>query len=290
MYGNLPPAVRYLIVGAGIHGLSTAWQLAAQLRASGLGDGSDVVVLDKTGVGAGASGIACGVIRNNYFQPAMRRLMAHSVSVWESDPSNFAYHPVGYMQISHEAMHADVASIYEQQQAIGYPSTFVEGASQCQAYMAGMFDDWQAEGITSILHEHRGGYAHNLAALQGLAAKVEAAGVRILDGVRVTGLDLAGGAVEAVQTDQGGSAASSSWSRPARGPVTCGRCSTCRSGSASATAPVDCTRIDRCGATGSCRRAPSRSTRARSLTGPATRRRSCTSTPTLPCTTRRASS
>ncbi len=203
MYVTLPPAVRYLIVGAGIHGLSTALHLATELCARDLGDGTDIVVLDKTAVGAGASGIACGVIRNNYFQPAMRRLMAHSVSGWETDPQAFAYHPVGYMQISHEAMHADVASIYEQQQAIGYPSTFVEGEAQCRAYMREMFDDWRAEGITSILHEKRGGYAHNMAALQGLAAKVEAAGVRILSGVRVTGIDLSGGAVETVHTDQG---------------------------------------------------------------------------------------
>jgi len=33
-------------------------------------------VVDKSGIASGASGIACGVIRNNYFQPAMRRLMA----------------------------------------------------------------------------------------------------------------------------------------------------------------------------------------------------------------------
>ena len=38
--------------------------------------GERIVVLDKTGVGAGASGIACGVVRNNYFQPAMQELMA----------------------------------------------------------------------------------------------------------------------------------------------------------------------------------------------------------------------
>ena len=33
-------------------------------------------MVDKTGVAAGASGIACGVVRNNYFQPAMQELMA----------------------------------------------------------------------------------------------------------------------------------------------------------------------------------------------------------------------
>ena len=203
MYGSLPTEVRYLIVGAGIHGLSTAWHLAQSLRASGQGDGSEVVVLDKTAIGSGASGIACGVIRNNYFQPAMRRLMAHSVDVWESDPQAFAYHPVGYLQLGPEAMRADVASIYAQQQEIGYPSTYVEGEAACTAYMQDMFDDWQAQGVTCLLHEHRGGYAHNLAALQGLAAKAEAAGVRIHTGVRVTGLDVTGGAVRSVHTDQG---------------------------------------------------------------------------------------
>src|SRR5690348_18135310 len=131
----LPSHVKYVIVGAGIHGLSTAWHLGENLRTSGKGSGKDVLVIDKTGIAAGASGIACGVVRNNYFQPAMRRLMAHSVSVWESDPEAFSYHPVGYMQISPEVMHDDVATIHEQQQAIGYPSTFVEGADESRWYL-----------------------------------------------------------------------------------------------------------------------------------------------------------
>ena len=84
-------------------------------------------MIDKSGIGSGASGIACGVVRNNYFQPAMRELMDHSVEVWESDPEAYSYHPVGYMQISPELTREDVGSIYEQQKSIGYPSTFVEG-------------------------------------------------------------------------------------------------------------------------------------------------------------------
>ena len=116
----LPGAVKVLIVGAGVHGLSTGYHLARELRARGRGGGGgDILIVDKTGVAAGASGIACGVIRNNYFQPAMRSLMAHSVSVWERDPEAYSYHPVGYMQISPEVMHEGVASIYEQQRKIG---------------------------------------------------------------------------------------------------------------------------------------------------------------------------
>jgi glycine/D-amino acid oxidase-like deaminating enzyme len=201
----LPSHAKTVIIGAGIHGLSTAWHLAAKQEARGKGGRADILVLDKTAIAAGASGIACGVIRNNYYQPAMRELMAHSVAVWESDPAAFSYHPVGYMQISPEAMRADVAGIHEQQKAIGYESVFVEGAGPAKAYMKGLFDDWQARGITSVLHEKRGGYANNAAAVYGLAKKAEDLGVRIATGVEVTGFrgGHAAGAVAAVETDKG---------------------------------------------------------------------------------------
>ena len=201
---GIPDRARFVVVGAGIHGLSTAWHLAKELRAAGTGSGSDIVVLDKTEIGAGASGIACGVVRNNYFQPAMRELMAHSVSVWESDPAAFAYQPVGYMQISPEVMHEGVAQIYAQQQAIGYESTLIEGETDCRLYMESIFHDWQAKNITSVLHEKRGGYAHNMASLQGLAGKATAEGVRIIPRVTVAALERdSSGAVTAVETDQG---------------------------------------------------------------------------------------
>ena len=86
----IPSSTKYLIIGAGIHGLSTAYHLALELKKRGHGSGKDILVIDKSGIGAGASGIACGVVRNNYFQPAMRELMAHSVEVWESDPKLIA--------------------------------------------------------------------------------------------------------------------------------------------------------------------------------------------------------
>lgn len=194
----------YIIVGGGIHGLSTAYHLAQTLKACGKGTGKDIIVIDKSEIGSGASGIACGVIRNNYFQPAMRELMAHSVAVWETDPEAFSYHPVGYMQISCESMHEDVASIYNQQKAIDYKSTFIEGHRDCNNYMLNIFHDWQAQGITSVLHEESGGYANNKKSLQGLAAKAEFEGVRIISGVTVTGFSRDNhGTIKSVETNVG---------------------------------------------------------------------------------------
>src|SRR6476661_2002558 len=203
--GAVPQSVKYAIIGAGIHGLSTAFHLAQMLKKSGRGSGEDIVIVDKGSIASGASGIACGVVRNNYFQPAMRELMAHSVDVWESDPEAYSYHPVGYLQISPECMREDVASIYEQQKAIGYESVFVEGAADSMKYMKGLFEDWQAQGITSVLHEKRGGYANNMASMLGLAAKAKSQGVSILSGVEVQGFEFGSNsnAVTALLTNQG---------------------------------------------------------------------------------------
>jgi len=200
----VPSKARYVVIGAGIHGLSTSMHLAQMLHSRGVDD-ARVVVLDKTAIGAGASGIACGVVRNNYYQPAMRELMAHCVSVWESDAATYSYHPVGYMQISPEVMREQVGTIYQQQKAIGYESVFVEGEADSLRYMRGLLDDWQAKNITSVLHEKRGGYANNMASLRGLAGKARALGVEIYEGVAVNGFRVAGGsdAVTAVETTRG---------------------------------------------------------------------------------------
>ena len=201
----IPNKVEYVIVGAGIHGLSTAWHLAEKLKAKGKGDGSNILVIDKGSIASGASGVACGVVRNNYFQPAMRELMAHSVRVWESDPETFHYHPVGYMQISPKIMEEDVATIHKEQKEIDYDSTFILGEKESFKYMKNIFDDWQAQGITSVLHEKKGGYANNTSSMYGLARKAEDEGVRILTGTTVKGFKSANGstAITAVETDRG---------------------------------------------------------------------------------------
>ena len=71
--------------------------------------------------------------------------------------------------------------------------------------MEGIFHDWQAKNITSVLHEKRGGYANNMASLHGLAAKAKALGVEIIEGVAVTALRTGdrSASVDAVQTSAG---------------------------------------------------------------------------------------
>ena len=64
-----------------MHGLSTAVHLA-ELQ----GSGERIVVLDKQRVGAGASGISGGIVRNFYLAPEMNEIVRRSVEIFELDP------------------------------------------------------------------------------------------------------------------------------------------------------------------------------------------------------------
>ena len=201
---ELPKRTRYLVVGAGIHGLSTAYHLAKELRTRGLGSGEDVVVLDKAGPGAGASGIACGVVRNNYFQPAMSELMQACVEVWESDPAAYAYNPVGYIALGAARQEADLTATYERQERIGYESELIVGEAEVAAHMKALFPDWRAQGVAVCLHERQGGFAFNMDSVHGLYGKCLSEGVTVLSGVEVTGFrEAADGSIEAVETTEG---------------------------------------------------------------------------------------
>ena len=199
-----PRTSPYVVVGAGIHGLSTAYHLAKELRTRGLGSGSDIVVLDKSSPGAGASGIACGVVRNNYFQPAMSELMQACVEVWESDPAAYRYNPVGYVALGATVQEADLIATYERQQQIGYRSELIVGDADVDTHMKSLFPDWRAQGVTVCLHEQQGGFAFNKESVLGLAAKCESEKVAILAGVEVEEIELgADGVATAVLTSRG---------------------------------------------------------------------------------------
>jgi glycine/D-amino acid oxidase-like deaminating enzyme len=192
----VPGSAPNLVIGAGVHGLSTAWHLAEA--------GEEVLVVDKAGVAAGASGIACGVIRNNYFQPAMSELMAACVEIWESDPAALHYHGSGYVALGPAAQEAELAEVFERQQRIGYPSELHTGEAAVAAHMRSLYGDWRATGLSVCLHEHAGGFAFNRESMIGLADKARAAGATIAEGVEVTGFASDGsGAVTSVETSAG---------------------------------------------------------------------------------------
>jgi glycine/D-amino acid oxidase-like deaminating enzyme len=187
-----------------MHGLSTAYHLARELRRRGTGSGADIVVLDKSGPGAGATGIACGVVRNNYFQPAMSELMQACVEVWESDPEAYHYNPVGYIALGAAVQEPDLVAVAERHERIGYRSRLICGERGVEEHMQALFPDWRARGVTVCLHEDQGGFAFNVDSVRGLVGKCESEGVTIVAGVEVTGFRSGDdGTVRALETSAG---------------------------------------------------------------------------------------
>ena len=185
---------RYVVVGAGVHGLSTAWHLAMA--------GQDVVLVDKTGPGAGATGIACGCVRNLYMTEPLHAILSHSVDVWNYDPVLFGFQQVGYVSCGEENQIGDYERIHRSQNAAGYRSDMYVG-QEARDFLTGIWPDFKPHTTEVVLHERPSGYAGTAQAVRGLAEMCERHGVDIRSGVEVTGYDVEGGEVKGVETDQG---------------------------------------------------------------------------------------
>jgi glycine/D-amino acid oxidase-like deaminating enzyme len=143
---NIPESVKYVVVGAGVHGLSAAWHLAMELEARGRGSGQDIVVLDKSGPGAGASGIACGCVRNFYMTEPIHALLRHSVDVWMYDPVAFGFQQVGYISVGEANQISDYERIHASQNAVDYHSDLYVG-QEARDFLTTTWPDFKTDGI-----------------------------------------------------------------------------------------------------------------------------------------------
>ena len=77
--GTPQPKASYdvVIVGAGGHGLATAYYLAKEFGIR------DVAVLDKGWLGGGNTGRNTTIIRSNYLRPESAALYEHALKLWE---------------------------------------------------------------------------------------------------------------------------------------------------------------------------------------------------------------
>ncbi|MGI8681709.1 MAG: FAD-dependent oxidoreductase, partial [Mycobacteriales bacterium] len=96
---DLAPAYDVVIIGAGVHGLATAYYLAAN---HGL---RNVAVLDRAYVGGGGSGRNTAIVRSNYLTPEGVRFYDRSVKLYESLAAelnfNVMFSQRGHLTLAH---------------------------------------------------------------------------------------------------------------------------------------------------------------------------------------------
>jgi glycine/D-amino acid oxidase-like deaminating enzyme len=125
--GERTRAVDVAVVGAGVTGLSVAWHLRR--------GGAEVIVLERRGVAAGASGVQPGGVRQQWSTAVNCRLARGSADFYGSadellgGPVELGFTRCGYLFVAHSA--ETLARLRESlavQAAVGVPSRTVDGA------------------------------------------------------------------------------------------------------------------------------------------------------------------
>jgi sarcosine oxidase subunit beta len=192
-----------IIIGAGGHGLATAYYLAAEHGVR------NVAVLDKGWLGGGNTGRNTTIIRSNYLRPESAALYEHALKLWEGLSQtlnyNVMYSPRGVLKLAHTHHEVQVEKrhVYANRlQGIDNQwLTPAEAAAFCPVLDV---SDRARYPVLGAALQRRGGVARHDAVAWAYARAASAYGVDIIQNCAVTGVvrDVSG-AVTGVETTRG---------------------------------------------------------------------------------------
>jgi sarcosine oxidase subunit beta len=192
-----------VIVGAGGHGLATAYYLAAE---HGI---RNVAVLDKGWLGGGNTGRNTTIIRSNYLRDESAAIYEHALKLWQSLSRtlnyNVMYSPRGVLMLAHH--HHDVQVFRRHVHANrlhGIDNEWLtpqQAKAFCPPLEIGPSSRFPVLGAAL---QRRGGVARHDAVAWGYARAASALGVDIIQNCAVTGIVRdPNGAVTGVETSRG---------------------------------------------------------------------------------------
>ena len=182
-----------VVIGGGIVGLSCAHALAER--------GRDVVVCEKSSLGAGSTARAAGGIRTQFSTRVNVELSLASLPTWEAFEAQFGvdigFRQVGYLFLAREAATADrfEETVTMQREA----GASVELLSPADA--TARCPELHADRFRAATYAGRDGFADPYLALQGYAHAARAAGVDIRTHTTVTAIDRTDAGIETVTID-----------------------------------------------------------------------------------------
>lgn len=156
----------FIIVGAGITGISTAYHL--KLRGV-----ESVLVVDRAGIAAGGTGKSAAIVRQHYSTPLMSQMALESLSILEDLQTETpgAFNQTGWHMLIPPDLVSAARDIVKMQSGLGIDTGFLDDDRRAA------LDTWlNPHGIGAIVHEPRGGYADPTRVTETLAARFEALG------------------------------------------------------------------------------------------------------------------
>ncbi|HEY8773042.1 MAG TPA: FAD-dependent oxidoreductase [Gaiellaceae bacterium] len=200
--GKLKPSYDVVIIGAGSHGLATAYYLA---KNHGI---TNVAVLEKSYIGSGAAGRNTTIVRSNYRTPEGAAFYSASVKLYEGLGADLDFNLLFSQQGHLTLAHSDRAMITmteraEVNQLLGVDSRVIdtrEIATLCPELDLSREVTWP---ILGALYHPPGGIIRHDAVVWGLARGADRRGVEIHPYTEVTGIQRENGRVTGVRTTRG---------------------------------------------------------------------------------------
>jgi glycine/D-amino acid oxidase-like deaminating enzyme len=193
---TLPRTADVVIVGGGVVGCSIAYHLARRgVR--------DVVVLERNTVGSGTTSKAAGGIRSQFSTETEIRFSLESIRVFERFADEFGVDP-GYRRIGYLFLVSDPEDLrgFEArialQRRLGVDVRLITPAETRALVPALNVDD-----ILTGVWGPTDGMAGPAEVTGGFARRARELGVRIVEGVEVTAIDVAAGRIRGVETAGG---------------------------------------------------------------------------------------
>jgi sarcosine oxidase, subunit beta len=199
---DLAPAYDVVIVGAGVHGLATAYYLAAN---HGI---TNVAVIDKGYLGGGGSGRNTAIIRSNYLTPEGVRFYDRSVKLYEALAADLNFNVMfsqrGHLTLAHNdgslrtmRWRAEVNKLEGVASEVIGPERIAELVPFMDVSAGARYP------ILGALYHPPGGTIRHDAVNWGYARAADARGVHLHQQTELLGIDVEHGRVTGVTTSRG---------------------------------------------------------------------------------------
>ncbi|MBS0244762.1 MAG: FAD-dependent oxidoreductase, partial [Proteobacteria bacterium] len=192
-----------VIVGAGGHGLATAYYLAKEFGVR------NVAVVEKGWLGGGNTGRNTTIIRSNYLCEESEAIYEHAMRLWEGLSHelnyNVMYSPRGVMMLAHNEHDVRVFRRHVHANRLaGIDNEWLTPA-EAKAFCPILDTDPKLRHpVLGAALQRRGGVARHDAVAWGYARGADRLGVDIIQNCEVTGIRrAASGTVEGVETSRG---------------------------------------------------------------------------------------
>ena len=199
---ELKPTYDVVIIGAGVHGLATAYYLA---KNHGI---TNIAVLDKAYLGGGGSGRNTAIIRSNYLTPEGVRFYDRSVKLYENLASDLNFNVMfsqrGHLTLAHND--ASVRTMRWRAEVNKLQGINSEVIGPDEIKKLAPYLDVSVEArypILGALYHPPGGIIRHDAVNWGYARGADSRGVQIHQNTEVLGIDVRGDRVTGVRTNRG---------------------------------------------------------------------------------------